>query len=153
MTTVAVDDVCWESLNVFLHLHNFKIFEYTSQVNCGFINHLKIVMWFPVYQMKTARALQRLKLSKSDIKNSFLREKDFLLKLFQQPNTPHNEWMNTPQKQWMNKQNPIKPNQLYSKIFWLIDKSQEGIRAILFSSLVKLSWNAALNSGLTLMTE
>lgn len=39
--------------------------------------------------MKTARALQRLKLSKSDIKNSFLREKDFLLKLFQQPNTPH----------------------------------------------------------------
>lgn len=89
MTTVAVDDVCWESLNVSLHLHNFKIFEYTSQVNRGFINHLKIVTWFPVYQMKTARALQRLNLSKSDIKASLLREKNFVLKLFQQPNTLH----------------------------------------------------------------
>lgn len=60
--------------------------------------------------MKTARALQRLTLSKSDIKDSLLREKGFLLKLFQQPNT-------LPTLKTMNRQNPKKPNQLYSKIF------------------------------------
>lgn len=37
--------------------------------------------------METTRALQRLNLSKSYIKASLLREKDFLLELFQQPNT------------------------------------------------------------------
>lgn len=37
--------------------------------------------------MKITRALQRLSLSKSDIKDSLLRENGFLLKLFQQPST------------------------------------------------------------------